>query len=344
MINVGIIGCGSITKLRHAPEYKSNRDVDIKGFYDTRQDRAEEMSGMFGGRVYNSIDDMLADKNIDAVSVCTANVFHAPVSIRALEAGKHVLCEKPMATSVEDCTKMIEAAERNGKILMIGHNQRFITAHIKAKEILQSGEMGKILSFRTVFGHGGPEMWSADKSSGTWFFRKDAASMGAIGDLGIHKADLISWLIDDEITEVSAMTVTLDKKDDTEKLIEIDDNAICILKSQRGIVGTLSASWTYYGDEDNSTVVYCTGGAVKICSDRDYSLIVEKGCSEKIFYKLGNIYTNDCQTDSKVIDAFVKCIIRGERPPVSGNDGLKALKVVLACIKSSSKGSTIKIL
>lgn len=138
----------------------------------------------------------------------------------------------------------------------------------KAKEILKSGELGDVLSFRTTFMHGGPEMWSADKNGSTWFFKKDVATHGVAGDLGIHKIDLIRWLIEDDISEVMAEAATLDKKDETGKKIEVEDNFICILKSSRGILGTITASWTNYGEEDNSTALYCTNGVIKICSNK----------------------------------------------------------------------------
>jgi len=344
MIKVGIIGCGSITKLRHAPEYSQNSEAEIAGFFDPRTDRAREMADRFGGKVYSSVEEMLEDYTIDAVSVCAANAYHAPITIQALKAGKHVLCEKPMAMSVDECREMIKAADASGKVLMIGHNQRFVPAHIKAREIIQSGEIGNVISFRTTFGHGGPEMWSADKSSNTWFFKKDIANLGVIADLGVHKIDLIRWLTGEEITEVSAFMCTLDKKDQTGKAIDVDDNAICLLRLKSGAIGTMTASWTNYGEEDNSTVVYCTKGVVKICSDKEYPVIVEKINGDKVFYKVGNIQTNDNQTKSGVIDAFIDSVISGKEPAVSGEDGLKAMQVVFACVESAEKGETVRII
>lgn len=154
------------------------------------------MIQQFGGRIYDSYNELLIDPSIKAVSVCTPNQYHAPISIAALNAGKHVLCEKPIATSVVQAEEMIQTAGKNKRFLMIGHSQRLVSAHIKAKEILMSREIGNILSFRTIFAHKGPESWSADKSKNTWFFKKQDAFMGAIGDLGdlgVHKADLIRW-------------------------------------------------------------------------------------------------------------------------------------------------------
>ena len=103
MVNVGIIGCGRITEYRHAPEYLENENVRLLGFVDTKPGQAQLMADKFGGKDYGSIDQMLADAEIDAVSVCVANTFHAEVTLAALRAGKHVLLEKPMAATLEAC-------------------------------------------------------------------------------------------------------------------------------------------------------------------------------------------------------------------------------------------------
>ncbi len=343
MIRVGIIGCGSITKFRHGPEYDANPTVEIAGFFDYNQDRASEMRNKYGGKVYDSIDAMLKEKTIDAVSVCTSNNSHAAVAIAALEAGKHVLCEKPMATCVEDAARMCEVARSTGKHLMVGHNQRFIPAHRKAREILSSGEMGKILSFQTTFSHQGPEAWSSDKGAGTWFFKKSDAFMGAIGDLGIHKADLVRWLIKDEISEVSAYIRTLDKRGPDGRMIEVDDNAVCILHSQGGIVGTLTASWTNYGDEVNSTTLYCSEGRMRIFDHPEYSLEIQRKNGERIYYKIGDIQTNSRQTNSGVIDSFADCIENGNCPEIRGEEGLEVLRIIFGLLESSQSGRSVKL-
>jgi predicted dehydrogenase len=94
---------------------------------------------------------------------------------------------------------------------MIGHNQRFVPSHQKAKQLIESGELGKIYSFRTAFGHSGPETWSVDGLE-SWFFKKDQAVIGAMGDLGVHKADLLRYILGEEFVEVGAFVETTAKK------------------------------------------------------------------------------------------------------------------------------------
>ena len=109
MFNIGIIGCGKIAQVRHIPEYAGHPQARLSGFYDLNQERARELAEKWGGKAYSSWEEMLADPGIDAVSVCVANNAHAQLSIAALRAGKHVLCEKPMATTLADCEAMVAA-------------------------------------------------------------------------------------------------------------------------------------------------------------------------------------------------------------------------------------------
>lgn len=343
MINIGIIGCGKIAQVRHIPEYMDNPYTKITGFYDFNITRAMELSKAFGGAVYDSADDMLADRSINAVSVCAANNAHAQITIDALNAGKHVLCEKPMATTLKDCEAMVAAARKNNRCLMIGQNQRLLAGHIKAKELLAEGIIGKILTFRTTFGHQGPESWSIDPGKSSWFFDKNQASMGALADLGIHKADLIQFLLDQSIVEVSAKITTLDKKDASGRLIDVDDNAICIFTMSKGAIGTMTSSWTYYGEESNSTILYGTKGIMKIYDDPDGSITVIRSGQEKITYSLDPIQTNDCQTKSGIIDAFADALIHHRKPFIDGQDVLSSMRAVFACIESSKTGRAIAL-
>ena len=343
MVKVGIIGCGKIAQVRHIPEYNENPDVEIAGFFDWNRERAESLAKQYQGTVYPSAEAMLADPELDAVSVCVANVAHAEVTIKALEAGKHVLCEKPMAITLEECEAMAEAARRNGKYLMIGQNQRFAAAHVWARKLIQEGTLGDIITFRTTFGHGGPESWSIDPGSNTWFFDKNKAAMGAMADLGIHKTDLIQYLLGQTIKEVAARVVTLDKRDGEGNLIGVDDNAICIYTLDRGTIGTMSASWTHYGEEDNSTILYGTKGILHIYDSPDYSMKLVTRSGEQISYQIDQIQTNDHQTKSGVIDQFVDCIVNQTEPTVSGASVLTAMRAVFGALEASRTGKTVLV-
>lgn len=342
-LNVGIIGCGKIAQYRHIPEYLANKNTKIAGYFDLNKKRAENLAEEFGGKAYDSYQDLLANEDINAVSVCTTNFTHAEITIAALKAGKHVLCEKPMATTLEDCQSMVDTAQDEGRFLIIGHNQRLAKSHVRAKELLANGLIGEILSFRTTFGHPGPETWSIDPGLDTWFFKKDLAAMGVMADLGIHKTDLIHYLTGQRIVETTARLHTLNKRDKEGKLISVDDNAFCIYRLEGGAVGTMHVSWTFYGPEDNSTIIYGTKGIMRIYDDPDYSIRVNTFDGEQILYDIDRIQTNESQTKSGVIDAFVDAILQNKEPEISAKVVLDSMRVIFASIESSKSGKSVTI-
>ena len=342
-IRVGIIGCGKIAQIRHIPEYTANPHAEVYGFYDINLSRAEELAKKHGGKAYASYQELLEDPEIDAVSVCAANHVHAEISIAALKAGKHVLCEKPMAVTLAECEAMVAAAREAGKYLMIGQNQRLAKAHMKAKELIEQGAIGKVLTFRTIFGHGGPETWSVDPGKNTWFFDKTKAAMGAMADLGIHKTDMIQYILGARIVRTQAVLKTLDKRDATGGLIGVDDNAICIYQMENGVIGTMTASWTYYSAEDNTTVIYGTKGELRLYDDPKYSVQQINADGTRIDYQIDQIQTNDNQTASGIIDLFVECLVEQKEPEISGENVLHAMKAVFASIESSAKGCAVDV-
>lgn len=343
MFRIGIIGCGKIAQVRHIPEYMENPEADLYGFYDINEKRAEELAEKYHGKAYASVADLLSDPEIDAVSVCAANHAHAELSIAALNAGKHVLCEKPMATTLQECEDMVKAARMNKKFLMIGHNQRLAKAHIKAKQLISQGEIGRIITARTSFGHSGPETWSIDPGKNVWFFNRAQASMGVMADLGIHKTDLLQFLYSSHITKVTARLATLDKCYSDGSPIEVDDNVFCIYEFKNGMIASMTASWTYYGEEDNSTILYGTEGIMKIYDDPRHSIVVLKRNGERYCYDVDTIQTNENQTKSGIIDLWMECLTQNREPDISGAEVLYAMKAVFAAIESSQKNTTIYI-
>lgn len=337
-LRVGVVGCGSIAKHRHLPEYHANPNVELVALCDVVMERAEQAVETYGGKAYESYQEMIDREELDVVSVCTPNYLHAPVSIYASKAGAHVLCEKPMATSKEEADEMIAAAKASGKKLMIAHNQRFVPSHQKAKQLIESGEVGKIYSFRTAFGHPGPEGWSVDGKD-SWFFRKEEAFIGAMGDLGVHKSDLMRYLLGEEIVEVGAFIETSAKEN-----TDVDDTAVCALRTESGIVGTLAASWSYKR-EDNSTVIYAEKAVLRLEDDPTHSLVVQYATGETVRYELGKIQSNDSggQTGSHVIDHFVTSILEDKEVLVDGNEGKNSLMVILGALESNETKKIVNI-
>lgn len=342
-MKIGVIGCGQIAQMRHIPEFAENPNCELTGFYDLSRTRTQEVAKKYGGKVYETAEELILDKEIDAVSVCVANYAHAEIVVKALESGKDVLCEKPMATNLLECESMISAAKKAGKRLLIAQNQRFAEAHQKAKELIESGYIGKIVSFRTTFGHGGPETWSIDPGKNTWFFDKSRAVMGVMADLGVHKTDVLRYMTGQDVVRTTARLCTIDKKGPDGKLIGVDDNAICIYELSGGAVGTMTASWTFYGPEDNTTIFYGTKGIMRIYEDKDHSIVCRMADGSVECFDVGAIQTNENQTKSGVIDEFVSAVTEERSSILDAEEIINSMKAVFASIESSSKGIPVEV-
>lgn len=344
-IKIGVIGCGAIGQRRHIPEAHANPDIQLIALADPNKERVEAVAKSFGNpKPYTDWKKLLKHPGLDAVVVATPNYLHAEQTIAALQAGKHVLVEKPMATTLTEARDMIKAAEKANKYLMVGQNQRLMPPHVKAKELLDRGVLGKVLSFRTAFQHGGPEGWSVDGLT-SWFFKKDEAVMGVTGDLGVHKIDLMRYLLGQEFTEVSAHLATLDKKGPDGKLIALDDNAYVTVKTQKGILGSIIISWTNYGHghEENYTYIFGEKGVMALGAHKDFGVTINYKNGQKEFHAVGEIATNTKQVSSGVVDLFAKSILTKTPPTIDGHEGLHALKVILAAQEAAKVGKTINV-
>ncbi len=343
MVKVAIIGCGSITEFRHAPEYKNNPDATIVGFYDKDSNRSEEFAKKYNSKAYSDIEEIFEDSEVDAVSICTPNHTHAILCKLAIMSGKHVLCEKPMVTNIEDAMSLKALFDKSNIAFVVGHNQRFLEAHQKAKTLIEEQYLGKVLSFKTTFGHSGPESWGVDKTSSTWFFKKETSVYGVLGDLGVHKIDLMRYILGAEYEEVFAIGMSLDKKDENNNPIEVEDNFIVSSTMSNNSIGTGHYSWSYYGSEDNSTKIYCEKGIIYIFDDAKCTLVVEHRDGRKECLCEKQIQTNDNQDASGIIDHFIDVVLNKTTPISSFDDGYKSIEIVDKIYTSMKEKRSVKI-
>jgi predicted dehydrogenase len=340
-VRYAVIGAGAIAQRRHLPEAHANPQSTVVAVADPVADRVGAIAKQYDAEPFTDYKKMLKSVDADAVVVAGPNKLHAPMSIAALNAGFHVLVEKPMAINRPEAKKMIAAAEKAKKYLMIGLNQRLMPTHVKAKEILDSGKLGKVLTFRTAFQHGGPDAWSVDGAK-SWFFDPEAAFMGATGDLGVHKADLMRYLLGEEFESVGGFITTLDKKSKG-KFIGLDDNAIINMRTQSGVCGVMTVSWTNYGVESNDTVLRCTNGSLTIDGAEEYGVQVhyKDGSVEK--HMVGEVATNTKQVASGIIDSFTECIQKNKKPSIDGYEGYQCLNIILTAMEAAKAGAFKKI-
>lgn len=341
-VRYGVIGCGAIAQRRHIPEAVANERAEVVAIADPVRGRARSVGEGIGAEAYTDYKKMLKEQDLDAVVVCGPNHLHAPMAIDVFKTKRHVLVEKPMATTRAEAKKMIAASKQARKYLMVGMNQRLMPPHVKAKEVLDSGRVGKPIAFETSFKHPGPDGWSVDGAK-SWFFKKIPAVMGVTGDLGVHKADLMRWLLGEEFVLAGGVISTLDKRTEKGRLIPLDDNAYITLKTRSGVVGSMNISWTNYGGEDNGTTIFCSKGVVKIGKHPDYAVIVEYRNGEREFHQVAAMGSNTRQVSSGVIDNFTDSILARRKPTIDGTEGYRALNVILTSMEAAKSGRFKKI-
>lgn len=327
-LRVAIVGLGQIARLGHIPGYK-RAGAEIVAGCDISEQSAKTACDAFGiPKWYSDWKEMIAKGGFDAVSVCVPSAFHCAVAVESALRGFHVLVEKPMATSLAECDQMIDAAKKGRVLLMISHNQRFMPAHVAAREIISSGELGAPYLVQTVFGHGGPERWSP---TGQWYFDAKQARLGVMADLGYHKLDLVQWLLGQDIVGISALTGTYAKS------TTLEDTVVGLLKFSGGAIGTMAASWAFAADMENSVVVRCGNGAVIVAGDDPRSLIVRKnlasGAKEEVIHEIDS---TDPAGWFGSIGAFVESVSKGLPSPVTGEEGKKVMSVIFSAYESAS--------
>ncbi len=340
-LRVAVIGAGAIAQRRHLPEYAYRKDVELIGLSDPRLERAKQIAAQFKVPFATADFRKLLAMKPDAVSVCSPNAFHAPQAIAALKAGAHVLVEKPMAGSVTEARAMIKAARAARRQLMVGHNQRYAPSHLRGKRILKSGHLGRVLGFSTVFAHPGPEGWSVDLEK-CHFFRKRQTLIGCLADLGVHKIDLVRWLLDDEIVQVVAMLDNLSKPS-----CQVEDTAFAVLRMKSGVLGQMYAGWAHNPGCDNATQVFCEKGILKLECDENYPVIVEYANGDRDYIKTSGIGNTDDKNanpeGSGIIDEFVSAILAGRKVSIPGEEGARSLAAVLACVQAARSGKVVRV-
>jgi len=339
VLKAGVVGCGAIAKHLHVPDYAICDEAELVALCDILPSKARALAEQWApqARVYSDYKKMLKEEQLDCVTVALPNYLHAPVTIAALKAGCNALVEKPMATSAAEAQRMIDTAKRCRKLLMVNQSQRRFPAHVKAKEIMDSGIMGKVLHVTAMFGHEGPEHWSP---TGKWFFRKKEARFGAMADLGVHKADLVRHLTGKEVAEISAYFTRLEKK-----RCDIEDNFVSCLTFTDGTVGTLCSSWTVKGMEANYTILHCTNGTLRVCEIPGRPLVanlMNPKCD--IEFEVPPPVSNVEGTwGMDISGAFARACLGLEKPYCTGEEGKKSLDVILAAEKAALTGRSVRL-
>ena len=331
----GIIGTGIHADNFIAPALRAAEDTELVAICDIARDRAQEVAARHGvENVYNSLDRMLDDPDLDVVWISTPNNLHTRQTIQAAEAGKHILCEKPMALSVSDCELMIEACSRNNVKLGIDFQNRFHPVHMEARRLIQNGEIGEINMCKAQFCRG----FSRGFMKG-WRIDPEIAGAGALMGQGLHPIDLLRFLLDSEVVEVMAMN------DEEPPNRHVEDMAHIILKFENGAHGIVICG-ILAPRPDNDAILY--GAKAKISCKGSVGMwlqgeLLVEGDSLDLRMGIPSDSVNGPELYIGVVDHFNKCIEEDSESLISGLNGMQMVRIANAIQESSRKGKAIKI-
>ena len=341
-LRMGVIGLGM--GRGHARGYHSHPQAELVALCDLDEKRLGETAEELGvEQTYTDVDAMFKKADLDGVSVALPNKLHAPMTIKALGRGLHVLCEKPMARTVREAERMLQAAQKARRNLMINFSYRFSDMSYALKDEVERGAVGDIYFGRTV--------WHRRRGFpgfGGWFCDKDMAGGGPLLDLGVHRLDLALWLMDyPEPVAVSGSTYDPLARVEARrqrKPYTVEDLACGLVKFANGATLVLEASWALNIGEDEHMVteLYGTrGGLVQRNEKGGYQfeaeLYTEEG--ESYFTK-----TLDRRRESapQSYHEFVDSIIEKRAPLATGEHGLKVMKILEGIYKSAATGREVR--
>ncbi len=345
---VGIIGCGRVANKYHMPSLKKLENVELVAFCDLIPERAEKARADYGTQeaaVYTDYKMLLADKSIDIVHVCTPNRSHSFISIDALESGKHVMCEKPMAKTYDEAKAMLDAARRTGKKLTIGYQSRHSDPAQYIKHACENGTLGEIYYAKALaVRRRGVPTWGV-------FLDKEEQGGGPLIDIGTHALDLTLWLIDNYKpkmvmgTSYQKITDRAENMDnyagdwDPEK-ISVEDAAFGFIVMENGATVVLESSWALnIADPLEAKCVLCgtEAGADMYDGARINGVRDGKQYLDKAPVEIGDSAINK----HREMAAWIAAIDKDTDPFVLPEQALVVTRILEAIYKSAKTGKPV---
>ncbi len=347
-VKIAMIGAGNIANA-HLAAYKSVPDAEIYAACDINEERLNETCDKFGiERRYTDVDEMLkALPELDAADVCVWNCSHAECSIKALNAGLHVLCEKPMAYNAEQAEEMQKAAEKNGKLLMIGFVLRFSDEAKIAMDFIDNGYLGDIYYSKAQYvrRHGNP---------GGWFCDKARSGGGPIIDIGVHVIDLTRYLMGNPkpVSVYAAAYDNIGKRDYLKTSVgwmprvakpddpcTVEDFATAIIRYDNGAVTQLETAYSINGEDMGKKQIFGTKAGLDL-SDGVKLYSVYNDFLADINVNTQN-YKDSADMFVSEMSHFVDCIVNGTECRAKARDGVEIMRILDAIYESAKTGHEV---
>jgi predicted dehydrogenase len=357
--NVAIIGCGRVGE-REATAVVSIPDLRLVAVSDIGpafREKALQVGSKYGCDAVHEWRHLVVRDDIDIVIVATPNNFHKDISLEAMKHGKHVVSEKPLATTPEDAEEMLLTAEAYGVKLMTNFNHRCHDHNMRAKELIDQGRIGRPVFIRGRIGHGrfitgpSPACPGRFQCEDTWYMDRSQSGGGAFTDNGVHLLDLARWFMDDEFVKVQGtVTRNLDLCDlqsdgswAFSRQSECEDNGFGLFTTADGRVASLQASWTQWHGYLHMEI-FGTHGSIVVNNDQ---------MQGHVSYSLFNRHREPIATTTETpafltpdpswrrqLEEFLGALREARDPHPNGYDGLQAVRLVHAMYNSAASGKT----
>lgn len=301
-------------------------EVDIVGIADPVAERVSHVIQSHGIAYYEDYR-VLLEQSVDAVVICSENVYHAEITLAAAAKGVHVLCEKPLGIGIDEMNAMIEACKTNKVQLMTAFPCRYLAAVTQAKQVIDRGDIGEVVAIKGT---------NRGTAPGGWFVDRTLSGGGALLDHTVHVMDLMRWVTGSEPKEVYAYAATL-----FDETLDVDDTGMIHVTFENGTFGVVDTSWSRQAP-------FPTWGDVTM------EIIGTKGViSVDGLGQVNELYSQEAGTgqwsywgdnmDLYLVRAFVQAIRQGSPVPISGEDGLRSAAVALAGYQSLETGQPVKV-
>lgn len=327
MFGIGIIGAGTFGET-HAKAITELANAKLVASSRTNRTALEKFTHRFGGRGYLNYEELLNDHNVNVVVIAAPHHLHAEMAVRAAQAGKHILLEKPMAQNLDECDSILNAVKQANVTLMVGFTSHFVRSYQIAKQLLDSGELGEVvLGISTM-----SKIW-LDPNRRAWHLDRETGG-GMWLTSGIHCLERLTWLINSPVVQVYAQLATRFH----DQLA--DDIGLVSLKYANGAMGAVVSTGYRVGAPKHLTELTCTKGTMNI----DYAGGVSIGRNDK-WQAIPNSESPNWMHEAIIAEwsAFLDAIENNAATPVTGEFGRAMMQVAFVAEESSQVGTAIQI-
>jgi len=339
---VAILGAGFISEIHLESYHRFIPEAEVVAVYARNQEKAKEFAAKHQIlKWYTDVDTLIKESDCDIVDICLPNFLHADACIKAANAGKHIIIEKPLAVTLEEADAMIDACKKANVKLMYAEELCFAPKYERVRQLVKEGAVGDVYMLKQSEKHSGPHT--------DWFYDVNLAGGGVLMDMGCHAMEWFRWMLGNaKAKSVYASMGTVYHKERTKG----EDNSVVIIEFENGVTAVAENSWAKHGGMDDRSEVHGTGGVIYAdlfmgnsaisYSKHGYGYAMEKadttvGWSFTVFEEVFN------QGYPHELKHFVDCVRNNREPMVTGEDGRVVLEILYAAYASAGQGKKIML-